>query len=232
MVQDLKEVAVRREQAELTAVHHLSGDARNLIDVKFDAGTAGFPEGWADLSVFSPPYLNCIDYTELYKLELWLMEHVVDQQGFRKTRLGTLRSHPSIQFPQTQYFGDRKGKVIELIEGLAKWMTDYSRRASTGTIVKQYFEDMFLVFQEQLRLLRPGAAAVCVVANSTFSRREKDKEGRWQEMWRLPILTDVILGHLALLAGFESVEILSARDLRPRNIKNGYARESLVVAKK
>ena len=31
-----------------------------------------------------PPYLNCIDYSEVYKLELWLMGFVSDQKRFRE----------------------------------------------------------------------------------------------------------------------------------------------------
>jgi hypothetical protein len=65
-------------------------------------------------------------------------------------------------------------------------------------VVRQYFEDMFEVWREQLRILDSGATAVCVVANSTFSRRDVDSRGVRRERWRLPILTDVVLAHLAL----------------------------------
>jgi len=232
MVDDLEAVAGRRADAAATTVHHLQGDARQLQSVQLNDGRAAFLKEWADLSLFSPPYLNCIDYTELYKLELWLLEHILDEDSFKRTRLGTLRSHPSVRFPETSHLAGRNGTVIKLIEGISSWMTKESRRPATGVVVLQYFEDMFKVFEGQHRLLRPGAAAVCVVANSTFSRREKGPDGGWEEKWRLPVLTDVVLAHLALLAGFDSVEILDARELRPRNVKNGRARESLVVATK
>jgi hypothetical protein len=99
-------------------------------------------------------------------------------------------------------------------------------------VVRQYFEDMFEVWREQLRILDSGATAVCVVANSTFSRRDVDSRGVRRERWRLPILTDVVLAHLALKAGFKSAEIWRARELRPRNVRSGRARESLVIARK
>jgi len=67
-----------RERAFATPAHHLSGDARKLDTIKLFEGGKAFPAGWADLSLFSPPYLNCIDYTELYKLELWFMGHIRD----------------------------------------------------------------------------------------------------------------------------------------------------------
>jgi hypothetical protein len=111
-------------------------------------------------------------------------------------------------------------------------MNDRGARPEVGPVVRQYFEDMLQVWREQLRILSPDSAAVCVVANSTFSRREGAIDGVRRERWRLPVLTDVILAHLALAAGFDSVEIWQARELRPRNVRGGRARESLVVAYK
>jgi hypothetical protein len=221
-----------RERAFATPAHHLSGDARKLDTIKLFEGGKAFPAGWADLSLFSPPYLNCIDYTELYKLELWFMGHIRDGDSFRRTRLGTLRSHPSVRFEERDYFKDAEGPVVELVVGLAEWISKQGLRPEVGPIVLQYFEDMLEVWRQQHRLLSSGAHAVCVVANSTFSRREKRDDGSWRERWRLPVLTDVILAQLALLAGFDSVELWHARDLRPRNVKAGSARESLVIASK
>lgn len=232
MIADLRVLADRRPRALAVPAHHLLGDARHLDRVRLGDGEPAFPDGWAGLSLFSPPYLNCVDYTELYKIELWLLEHIADQRSFRQTRLGTLRSHPSVRFDDRDYFAGVSGPVIDLVCGLSAWMSDRGARPEIGPVVRQYFEDMLQVWREQLRILSPGAAAVCVVANSTFSRRERSTDGTRRERWRLPVLTDVILAHLALAAGFCSVEIWQARELRPRNVRGGRARESLVVARK
>jgi hypothetical protein len=111
-------------------------------------------------------------------------------------------------------------------------MSTNGARSDIGPVVLEYFEDMLQVWREQARIVASGGAAVCVVANSTFSRRARDGSDGLQERWRLPVLTDVILAHLATMAGFESVEIWEARELRPRNVRGGRARESLVVARK
>ena len=50
--------------------------------------------------------------------------------------------------------------------------------------------------------------------------------------WRVPIPTDVLLARLAESVGFDEVEIWAARDLRPRNVTSGSARESIVVARR
>jgi hypothetical protein len=232
MLTDLTDLTEHRVAALDTDVAHLSGDARDLAAITFPDGSSAFPDEWADVSLFSPPYLNFYDYTELYKLELWMLEFVVDQDGFRNTRLGTLRSHPSLRFPDRNYFRGLEDESIQLVTSLAAWMTEHAARPEVGPIISQYFEDMFQVLREQFRLLRPGGTLVCVVANSTFSRRNTGSDGVKTEVWSLPLLTDVILGRLAELVGFQSVKLLKARDLRPKNIRNGTARESLVTMEK
>jgi hypothetical protein len=231
MIADVRFLQSEFASTPFAEAHHVAGDARELGAVRLEDGSPAFPDGWATLSVFSPPYLNCIDYTELYKLELWLLEHVVDQSAFRSTRLGTLRSHPSVKFESRPYFDDVNAPVRDLVEGVADWIGRHGARPEVGRVVRQYFEDMLQVWREQARVLAPGAAAVCVVANSTFSRRERLADGTYNELWRLPLLTDVILCKLAEIAGFASVEIWEARELRPRNVRDGRARESLVVAR-
>ncbi len=232
MLSDLDGLAAEGVRTEGKQALHLPGDARELDQVLLDDGEPAFGDDWADLGLFSPPYLNCIDYTEVYKMELWLMGHITDQAQFRKTRLGTLRSHPSVQFPPRDYFRGETGTAVDLVRGIADWVQQHGGRPEVAPIVRNYFEDMLQVWREQYRILKSGACSVCVVANSTFSRRERDEDGKLQELWRLPLLTDVLLAHLARRAGFKSVEIWGARELRPRNVRGGRARESLVIARK
>jgi hypothetical protein len=231
MIEDLERLADQRKMAAATPAIHVSGDARALATALMpDEATPAFPDHWADLSCFSPPYLNCIDYSELYKLELWLLEHVSTQEQFRRTRLGTLRSHPSVKFNRRDSFaGVEENAVVQLVGRISEWLLARGARRDVGHVVQSYFEDMLEVWRCQHVLLAEDGVAVCVVANSTFSRRER--EGAiWLEQWRLPVLTDVLLAHLAILAGFARAEIWHARNLRPRNVRGGAARESLVVA--
>ena len=66
-----------------TRVQH--GDARTIS-----------LDGQYDLSVFSPPYPNSFDYTDVYNVELWMLgylSHYVENQELRRT---TLASHVQI----------------------------------------------------------------------------------------------------------------------------------------
>jgi len=232
MAEDLDELAGLRRAASKRTDRHLRGDARDLAGIN-RRGLREHPLAAESvgLAVYSPPYLNCIDYTEVYKLELWLMGFVSDQASFRHVRLGTLRSHPSIQFPDRGYFDGVEDPVVEVVKTIETVLEDRLPRPGLGAMARGYFEDMLQVLREQYRILEPGGHAVCVVANSTFSSRKREGDG-WDEDWRLPLLTDVLIARLAEVAGFEHVEVWEARDLQPRNVRAGVAREALVVARK
>lgn len=232
MAEDLEELAPMRAEVRRRKDRHLRGDARDLMAVRRRGmKEMPFPAESVGLFLFSPPYLNCIDYTEVYKLELWMLGFVKDHAQFKQVRLGTLRSHPSVRFPQGEDFDHLSSPAVETVKQTAALLDARLPRPGLGEMTANYFEDMLRVLREQHRVLEPGGHSVCVVANSTFSRREKTAAG-WREAWRLPVLTDVLVARLAELVGFEHVEIWEARELQPKNVRMGSARESLVVARK
>ena len=65
----------------------LRGDARIL------AGKIG-PH---DLAVFSPPYPNSFDYTDVYNVELWAMGYLCNADGNTRLRHATMRSHVQVR---------------------------------------------------------------------------------------------------------------------------------------
>lgn len=231
MKEDLDDLAPLRKEVRTRSAYHLRGDARELAAVKLSPRKPALAAGTVDFSLFSPPYLNCIDYSEVYKLELWLLEMISDESSFRQLRLGTLRSHPSVEFPDRGYLAAERGNVVELIELVSSFLERNHARAHIGRMVRNYFDDMYRVLSQQAWALAPGAWMVCVVGNSTFSRRLK-KDGVTDEVWRIPLLTDVILARMAETLGFEEVQIWSARTLRARNVRGGCAREAAVVARR
>jgi roadblock/LC7 domain-containing protein len=231
MKEDLDDLAPLRKEVRSRSAHHLRGDARELAAVKISPRKPALDAGAVDFSLFSPPYLNCIDYSEVYKLELWLLEMISDESSFRQLRLGTLRSHPSVAFPDRGYLAAERGDVVNLVDLVSSFIERNHARAHIGRMVRNYFDDMYRVLAQQAWALAPGAWMVCVVGNSTFSRRLK-KDGATEEVWRIPLLTDVILARMLGALGFEEVQIWSARDLRARNVRGGRARESAVVARR
>lgn len=227
MIEDIEEVADQPTTAQLS---HIRGDARAITSLRDGQAKRVIADNSVGLHLYSPPYLNFLDYSEVYKLELWFLEMVADQKSFRILREGTLRSHPSIQFPERPRVDDAS-KVFSVIDAITKFLTANLSRPSIGPVPGQYFADMYEVLKQQLRTLEPGGSIACIVANSTLSRRLKDSQGR-KEVWRMPILTDVILARLAEAAGFVDVQIWGARSIQAKNVNSGHARESIIIAKK
>jgi hypothetical protein len=240
MLEDVEALQGSRRVSHGAVSHNVAGDARRL-DLVIADGVPMFGDASVGLGVFSPPYLNCIDYSEVYKLETWMLEFVEDQGQFRKLREGTLRSHPSIKFPPTDHLKAINGAAVaKAIAMIADFIEAHHKDSAIGRMVRNYFEDMYVVIREQFRVLEPGGHMVCVVGNSTFTGRERKvtqiEVGKsvtaYEEQWRLPVLTDLLLAGLAREAGFGDVALWTARTLRPRNATGAAARESLVVARK
>lgn len=64
----------------------LRGDARELLKTTPPC----------ELAVFSPPYPNSFDYTDVYNLELWVLGYLADSPSNRALRQSTLCSHVQV----------------------------------------------------------------------------------------------------------------------------------------
>ncbi len=205
--------------------HHVvfNGDSRSF-DIR---GTAQHPpELVSDMlentrySIFSPPYANCFDYTEVYKIELWMLDFIKDYADLKVLRENSLSSHlnkkydtgtsPSI--PELDF-------VVEQVPWTATWGKQKMR-----AMVVAYFDDMYKVFSQVDRILNDKGTIICIVGNSAYGN--------------IPVATDLFLAMQLQDLGFEDVEIRVARQLgtSSQQLKvlkdNAYLRESLVIARK
>lgn len=73
---------------KVTDYNLLRGDAREQIS---HVGSS------VDLALFSPPYPNSFDYTDVYNIELWMLGYLNSGQANRSLREQTLRSHVQIR---------------------------------------------------------------------------------------------------------------------------------------
>lgn len=229
MIEDVEGIDVRFPAASISAIR---GDACRIDELRDCLGRRIFTDDSVAGFIFSPPYLNCIDYSEVYKLELWLLGFIVNHQQFRELREGTLRSHPSIDFPPRVYKHDRSAEVFHVVDAMSDFLRSNASRPKIGDVHADYFADMHEVLSRQYDCLEPGGYFACVVGNSTFSRRSNTADGARIEHWRLAVPTDVILGRIAESIGFEGVEIWLARRLQAKNVSGEFPRESIVIGRK
>jgi hypothetical protein len=190
----------------------LEGDGR-------DPQSAGLPNLRADLILFSPPYLNNIDYTEIYKLEAWFVGHLESQAEFREQRRVTLRSHPSVRFPDV--YEGRQGVEREVAQVLAPLLDavpntkerNWRRRLITG-----YFDDLLLTLRRYRPLIKPSGRVVYVVGNPVHGTGAH----------RFVIAADILIGSLAELVGYEVEAVRVARVPARTGATLPFVRESVV----
>ncbi len=177
----------------------------------------------ADLALFSPPYPNNIDYTEIYKLEAWLLGLIASDEEFAAQRRATVRSHPSLKFDERLDVSDEAAifQVAALSEPVLAAVPDGDRYAAgRRRLVNGYVQDLFATLSHLRDHLRPGGHLVYVVGNSLHG---SDGGG-------FVIAADLLIAAAAEIAGFEIDRIAIARRPRRRRTMSPYLRESIVFA--
>jgi hypothetical protein len=195
--------SLSRRVAHTPGPHHvLQGDGRDLaIDTRDVLG-----DRQVVLVAFSPPYLNHIDYTEVYKVELWLLGYVAKQDEMLELRRRTLRSHASVLFAEPDE--DLPETVTEAIE-LACDAVEQSRsrwHARLRPVAVGYASDLQRSLRRQHALLAPEGRIVCVVGNSSHGRGEHVAT----------IAADLWICQIAAGLGFEVEKLVMVRRLRRR----------------
>ncbi|MER6810916.1 hypothetical protein ABT299_16715 [Spirillospora sp. NPDC000708] len=174
-----------------------------------------------DWIIFSPPYPNNIDYTEVYKTEAWVLGCYSTSREMRNQRLSTVRSHPSVRF-ERNYFYDSLGLASE-VEAIISPVLDtvpvdrYS--LDRKEMIRGYADDMLKTLHECRGLISPQGRLAFIVGNSVHGSGGNS----------FIIAADVLMSALAELAGWKVSEIRIARRLRRRKIESDFLRESVVV---
>lgn len=218
MVDDLQSLQNCRREVGVGPCFVVEGDGRTLC---LPADPALTPNT-VSLITYSPPYLNHIDYTEVYKVELWLSGFVQSREEMLAIRKRTLRSHASIGVATTKpNLPDRVGQALELATASVA-VSDKPWHRNFGRLALAYLTDMRASLERQFELLRPGSHCVCVVANSAHGTKNQ----------RVPIAVDLLLASLAESVGFDVERIVVARRMRRRDHVNRFLRESAIMLRR
>jgi 16S rRNA G966 N2-methylase RsmD len=177
--------------------------------------------GQFDLVVFSPPYPNNIDYTEVYKLEAWFLGFYESQKDFRAQRLRTVRSHPSVKFAERSFASELgladafNGVVDPILDAVPSDRYEHQRQR----MVRGYFDDMLRTLAGVRRRLAEGGTVAVVVGNSLHGHAGQT----------LLVAADVVIAELGRLVGLDPVAILVARRPVRRTVNQPRLRESVVL---
>jgi hypothetical protein len=170
--------------------------------------------------IYSPPYANCFDYCEVYKMEIWLGDFVDEYADFMRYRKLAIRSHVNSRFsPEIENFNSNVAAVSALIGTYNIW------NKNIPAMLKGYFDDMHEVIRRTYQVSKDGALCAIVVANSGYKG--------------VIVPTDLLLAEIAEAVGYKVESILLAREIRAssqqmvelRN-QNGLMRESVIILRK
>lgn len=177
-----------------------------------------------DLSVFSPPYPNNIDYTEVYKLEGWFLGLYGSSSEFSSQRRQTLRSHSSLRWGSNYTFESKPfaAEIETLIAPILAAVPADRYSLGRQEVIRGYVDDMLSTIEHVHSALRGGGRIVVVVGNSMHGKSGND----------YVIASDLLIARLAELVGFAVEQIRVARYPKRRTSRSQYLRESVVVARK
>lgn len=172
--------------------------------------------------IFSPPYANCFDYTEIYKLELWFGDFVSNYGDMKVLRKSSLRSHLGANLKediQQLYTIPLLEEVVRNVEEKELW------DKKIPTMLRLYFHDMFRVIEKCYIALEKGGFCNIVVSNSSYGG--------------VVVPTDLLFTIFAEKIGFEVNRIEVARYIitssQQYNItkeQKNFLRESVICLKK
>jgi len=205
---------IRIISSQQTAVNNT--DFCILCDVR--KGIEIVPDNSLDLIITSPPYLNSRDYTDIYMLELKVLELVNSYEDLRNLRKSTLRSHVQVKYSEVKPIENTRLK--KCLSDM-KYSNEKSWNADILNMICGYFEDMEQLFYTFSMKIRKGGVIYLNVANSAY--------------FGVEVPVDYIIGDIAEKCGFHVREIRKARDIKtsPQQSKLiGKLRESVLVIDK
>jgi DNA modification methylase len=185
-----------------------------------DAAFAKIRDQRFDAAIYSPPYANCFDYLEVYKMEMWMGGFVAEYSDFAQYRNASVRSHVNSSFSKVIANVD---KDVELVASALTGVTLWNK--NIPDMVAGYFDDMTGVLRRTFEVLKPGGASAIVVANSSYQG--------------LIVPTDLLLAKIAKEIGFKVERIIKARTIRGssqhmarQSMFEGLMRESIIILRK
>lgn len=168
--------------------------------------------------IYSPPYANCFDYTEIYKLELWFGEFIEGYSDLKELRNDSLRSFLGGKL-KDEVATYPKNEILEVafakLEGKKLW----DKRIPT--MIQLYFSDMYQIIKSSYDVLEKDGFCCIVVGNSAYGG--------------IIFPSDLILSDFASYVGFEvkKIEIeryiiTSSQQYEMTKESNKFLRESVI----
>jgi hypothetical protein len=122
----------------------------------------------ADMAIFSPPYPNSFDYTDVYNIELWMMGYLNGAAENRQLREATLRSHVQIKRDLSAPAPPPGSRLEQTLKALGTvqarlWNPDIT------AMIAAYFDDIGAILTRLSVRLRERGRVYMVVGDSRYA---------------------------------------------------------------
>lgn len=185
----------------------LTGDSRKLISKVSNI----------DLCIFSPPYPNSFDYTDVYNVELWVLGYLKNSTDNNNLRKNTLSSH--VQTKRVYSLPPNASKALDLtMKGLEGVKNDLWNK-DIPSMVGAYFYELLNMIDTIKSKMSSNSKLWMIVGDS-----------KYQGIY-IPVAT--ILVELATSLGFSVDTIEAFRSMRSSAQQGGRKdlKETLIVLK-
>src|ERR1700687_2627453 len=151
-----------------------------------------------DLAVFSPPYPNSFDYTDVYNVELWMLGYLTNPDSNHRLRSSTLCSHVQVSrdFPPAPSGSLKLDRILDRLERRSAKLWG----SRIPAVVAGYFNDLALVLRELRRAIVNRGRVWTVVGDSRYAG--------------VRIATAEILAELAPGLGWRVLSVEPCRSMR------------------
>ena len=171
-----------------------------------------------DLVVFSPPYPNSFDYTDVYNVELWMLGYLQSWDDNKTLRESTLSSHVQVK---REFAGPPSGSPLleQSLEALEE-VKDQLWDRQLPLMIGAYFGELLSVIEACAAKLVSEGEMWIVVGDSRYAG--------------VDIRVARIMAELTVSRGFETVSIEPFRSMRTSPQQGGREGldESLVILRK
>ena len=183
----------------------LRGDARALV-----AKTGPY-----DLAVFSPPYPNSFDYTDVYNLELWTMGYLDSRVANMRLRHSTLSSH--VQLVRRFEYGPVESPTLQRTVDELHGVQDRLWSKHIPAMIRGYATDMAVVLTKLGVGLRDGGRVYLVVGDSSYGG--------------VVVPVSTIISEVAQSVGYRLLRLEECRSIRSSPQQGGESEldETLIV---
>jgi hypothetical protein len=120
-----------------------------------------------DIALFSPPYPNSFDYTDIYNVELWVLGYLKSRGDNIELRNSTLRSHVQVSRDMS-WEGLQSPKLRKTVNALRKKRDDLWD-PNLPDMIGAYFADLDSILRSIRSRMNPDGAVLMTVGDSRYA---------------------------------------------------------------